>query len=576
MDQHLKKVYGFNKFRPYQKEIITDIISGENVSAILPTGGGKSMLYQFPATFLNKITLVVSPLISLMNDQCMALEAKGIKCAVLNGLVESCLKRKNCKCSICSIYNNELDVSLIYTTPEWLSKKARDLERIVDKICVIAIDEAHCISQWSHDFRPAYQQIAFITSIFKTVPILIVTATATPIVMEDIYKIMDIDSIVEYSLGTRRENLAISVSDNKDNWFTDIKTDENTIIYTQTRKETEKLYGILSDRNINCMYYHAGMSQEQREATHLSFLQGDVKVIVATISFGMGIDKSDIRHVINYGVPTDIETYYQEIGRAGRDGLCCRATIYYNTKDFGMASFLIKKGSTSQIKKRTESLNLFRQYLSETEICRQQMIDYYFENGFLPKELSVLDPKQKCGICDNCCGNTSGVLVDISEDLITYIKLLPHTRGFGMTRTLDIGKNLGHKDYVRILLNTLTKYSFVESYHHKWGDLPNQQGFLYRKINFGSDVINKIIRIPENIAKLLTKTLHYGSSKFVTARSNVAKLHSVLAQHIMNDKVLANVSKSNPKSIEELWFIDGVSTEFIGKYAQDFLDCLKK
>ena len=568
MESHLKEVYGFNSFRSNQKDIIVEILNNKNVSAILPTGGGKSLLYQFPATFSNKITIIISPLISLMNDQCTAMQAKGIQCASLNGLTEPCSVLGSCKCKICKVVSGEYKLSLIYTTPEWISTKGHTLSRIIHKVCLIAIDEAHCISQWSHDFRPSYKKVAVITSLFPNIPVIAVTATATPKVLDDIYDTLDVDEITEYSLGTRRENLAVNVFDDKNKWSSDIISGEGTIIYTQTRKECEKLSEDLIGRSISCLPYHAGLSTEARERAHSYFLEGKINVIVATISFGMGIDKSDIRHVINYGVPTDIETYYQEIGRAGRDGLPAKASIYYSQGDFGIASFLIQKGAESQISRRTEALNKFRQYLGEAEICRQQMIDNYFATGKLPKES---DNNSKCGICDNCCGTTPGVLKNIELDMKRFANAIMHqTHGLGITRILELGKSIGRKDYLRILLSALIKHGVIESYSSKWGPSHKQQGTLYKATGKTSIPRDLTVRVPERFARSRSSE----DRKLSQIRTIIANRHSILEQTFMNDKVLSNVKVANPQTVEDLWLVDGISVEFIKMYGQEWIDMM--
>lgn len=572
MDAHLKETYGFNGFRPYQKEIIQDIIDGQNVSAILPTGGGKSLLYQFPATFTSKITVVVSPLISLMNDQCLALDAKGIKSISLNGQTPAaqCSGMPKCACYLCNIARNEVNVSIIYTTPEWLSTRAKSLQAISDKICVIAVDEAHCISQWSHDFRPAYKKVNVVTTLLPDIPILSVTATATPRALEDIYDTLGVEDIVEYSLGTRRDNLAIRIIDTKDGWIDSVKEDENTIIYTQSKKMAEKLSEDLSARNISSMYYHAGMSPGGRERVHQAFQNGTVNVVVATIAFGMGIDKSDIRHVINYGVPTDIETYYQEIGRAGRDGLPCQASLFYTTGDFSTSQFLIQKGAPCQISRRMESLDLFRRYLIDADTCRQQLIDFYFNHETLPTETCNIESK-KCGICDNCSETTPGVLVDVTEDLQKLATLIQqNSYGFGIKKTLELARGIGDSEYVNILLNTLIKASIVTGCRQEWDAKGRKQsGTLYR---CASDKLPRrfTVRLPEKTARLIEAK----GAKFSKARSEIAKAHGVLEQNLMNDRVLNSIRKSNPTSLEDLWMIDGISSEFIAKYGQDYLNAL--
>ena len=572
MDEHLKLVYGFNGFRPYQKDIIQDILDGQNVSAVLPTGGGKSLLYQFPATYTSKITIVVSPLISLMNDQCQALEAKGINSISLNGqtLGAHCSGMSRCTCYICKIKREEMVVSLIYTTPEWLSTRAVNLEQISDKICVIAVDEAHCISQWSHDFRPAYKKVAIVTNLLPDIPILSVTATATPKVLEDIYDTLGVVEIAEYSLGTRRDNMAIRIIDTKDDWVNSVKEYENTIIYTQSKKLAEKLSDELTSRSMNSMYYHAGMSPDSRERVHQAFLDGTVRVVVATIAFGMGIDKADIRHVINFGVPTDLETYYQEIGRAGRDGLPCQASLFYTAGDFATSQFLIRQGAHSQISRRMESLDLFRRYLIDTDTCRQQLIDFYFSHGSLPTEMNDIE-SMKCGLCDNCSGTTPGSLVNITDDLQKLATVIHQNEyGFGLKKTLDLGRGLGDSDYVNILLNTLIKANIVTSCRQEWQSKGKKQsGTLYRCVN---DNLSRTftVRLPEKMVAIIEAK----GAKFSRARSEVAKAHGVLEQNVMNDRVLNAIRKSNPTTLEDLWLIDGISSEFISKYGQSYLNAL--
>ena len=358
MEKHLKDVYGFNKFRPYQKDIIQDILNGENVFAILPTGGGKSLLYQYPATFTNKTTIVVSPLISLMNDQCKHLNAKNIKAVCLNSETSVSVSKYG-------------DYKIIYTTPEFIITRIPAFKLIKDKIGLFAIDEAHCVSQWSHDFRPTYQKLGILQEHFENIPLLAVTATATPRVIDEMYEFIGIEEASEYSLGTRRTNLKITVQSKFH--FSDCSYTEPTIIYVQTRKLCESLSIKLTNQGIKSAFYHGGMSKEDKNKSHELFINGEIMVIVATISFGMGIDKADIRHVINYGVPANIESYYQEIGRAGRDGINSKATIFYDDSDFTTTAYLISLSpDPEQIKIKNESngnipeLSSRKEYMSST------------------------------------------------------------------------------------------------------------------------------------------------------------------------------------------------------------------
>ena len=400
MEEHLKKTYGFNKFRPYQKDIINDLLSKENVVAILPTGGGKSLLYQFPATFTKKITVVVSPLISLMNDQCKYLNSRNIKTVCLNS--ESFV-----------VPSEYCDYQIIYTTPEFITSRTKAFLKIKDNIGLFAIDEAHCISQWSHDFRPSYQKLSILAEQFIDVPLLAVTATATPRVLDEIYDYLNITEANEYSLGTRRTNLAISVRSKFE--FAHCEFTQPTIVYVQTRKLCEKLHREFITQGISSAKYHGGMKKDEKEKSHELFINAKIMVIVATISFGMGIDKADIRHVVNYGVPANIESYYQEIGRAGRDGIQSRATLYYDDNDFTTTAYLISLSTDeTQIKIKTAAMNIFRNFLQEKIICRQQMIDYYFDTGKFANENDVIGIP-KCNKCDNCMRDDKPEIIDLSK-----------------------------------------------------------------------------------------------------------------------------------------------------------------
>lgn len=555
MEVHLKKTYGFNKFREYQKDIINDLLNKENVVAILPTGGGKSLLYQFPATFTNKITVVVSPLISLMNDQCKYLNSRNIKTVCLNS--ESFVTPSE----YCSY-------QIIYTTPEFITSRINAFINIKDNIGLFAIDEAHCISQWSHDFRPSYQKLSILTEQFTGVPLLAVTATATPRVLDEIYDYLNITETNEYSLGTRRNNLVINIRPKLE--FLQCKFTEPTIVYVQTRKLCEKIHKEFIIKGILSAKYHGGMKKEEKEKSHELFINGKIIVIVATISFGMGIDKSDIRHVINYGVPANIESYYQEIGRAGRDGIESNATLYYNDSDFSTTQYLISLSTDeSQIKIKTNSMNIFRSFLQEKNICRQQMIDFYFDTGKLANEKDVVDIP-KCNLCDNCTQINKPEITDLSkesESIVTFIKNNKHKKGhdWGLKKIISLiqKNNKIHprksdkwvKDVIEILIakNILKRY--------KVG-----YGFV---IGIGSTKLNNIPPIKERIDKSICNMKFEFNipenklNKLMTLRNNLAYKFNIPPSSFINDRVIMNIHDKSPKNITELWAIDGISDIFI-------------
>jgi ATP-dependent DNA helicase RecQ len=560
MEKHLKDVYGFNKFRPYQKDIIQDILNGENVFAILPTGGGKSLLYQFPATFTNKITIVVSPLISLMNDQCKHLNSKNIKAVCLNSETTVGVSKY-------------VNYKIIYTTPEFIITRIPAFKLIKDKIGLFAIDEAHCVSQWSHDFRHSYQKLGILQDHFGDIPLLAVTATATPRVIDEMYEFINIEEASEYSLGTRRTNLKITVQSKFH--FSGCTFDEPTIVYVQTRKLCEKLSLNFTSRGIKSAFYHGGMTKEDKNRSHDLFINGEIMVIVATISFGMGIDKADIRHVINYGVPANIESYYQEIGRAGRDGINSKATIFYDDGDFTTTAFLISQSpDPEQIKIKMKGMETFRSYLQEKNMCRQQMIDHYFATGEFACEKDVINIP-KCGMCDNCNRLHTLKMTDVSKEAICIVNTINENKmkngyDFGLKKTIkNIQKSTANaiipkksdkwiKDVIDILVtkNVLKRYKAGFGFVIGIGDVRIK------------DALPIEGRIEDSVIKLKLNMTNHNSNadkllSLMNLRNKVAKKYGLVPASFMNDRIVMNINDAQPKTISELWKVDGISNEFI-------------
>ena len=564
MELHLKSTYGFNEFRGSQKEIIDDLLNGEDTFAILPTGGGKSLLYQYPATYTGKLTIVISPLISLMNDQCNYLNSKNINSVCLNS--ETFVD-----------IGEYINFKIIYTTPEFIEKRITRFQKIKDKICLFAVDEAHCVSQWSHDFRESYLNLGIIKDTFPDIPILAVTATATPHVINDIYDMLNLGDVNEYILGTRRTNLEINIYRKKE--FSLCEFTEPTIVYVQTRKMCESLCEIISSKGAKCAYYHGGMVKEDKEESHRKFMTGDVMVIVATVSFGMGIDKSDIRHVINYGVPCDIETYYQEIGRAGRDGLPSKASLYYDPQDFSTTMFLINQSKDSeQIALKTIRMNMFRNFLEENNICRQQIIRHYFKTGNYPTEENLTNIS-KCNMCDNCSKENKLKLTDISRETKIVMKIINdhHSiKGFtyGMEKTVTLIKNnhdifkSKNKTWIKKLLEILiTKNILVR--------ISKGNYFI---ICVGKKQLNSILPITARIEEDKNKPSIFKSileKRIYDIRTVIAERHGIIPNIFINDQVMINICNSNPKDVTQLWKVDGISDEFIIQYGKEFINEIK-
>ena len=569
MESHLKSAYGFNEFRDYQKDIISDLLNNENVFAILPTGGGKSLLYQFPATYTNKITIVVSPLISLMNDQCMFLNSKNIKSVCLNSESRADLSSLiNCK--------------IIYTTPEFITNRLIVLDKLKDNIGLFAIDEAHCVSQWSHDFRTTYLELNIIKKTFPSISLLAVTATATPRVIEDMYDLLNIDEACQYNIGTRRTNIEINIHSKR--LFDTCILNEPTIIYVQTRKVCEELNEKLLIKGTRSCTYHGGMTKEDKKKSHDKFASGEIMVIVATISFGMGIDKSDIRHVINYGVPSDIETYYQEIGRAGRDGLPSKATLYYNPGDFQTTQFLINQSSDpKQIELKTEAMNTFRKFLAENNMCRQQIIDYYFEKGEYPTEENI-NHIPKCNMCDNCCGKKKQELLDISEETKTIVNIInKHYREkgftFGMVKTGEMIKNHPlFKSRSKIWINEMLEILITKNILKRVNKGANFVICVGKKDNELLEMMPIKARVNSDISVDMKNkpSIDKNLKKLYEIRKTIASKHEILPSMFINDKVLMNIYSSKPKDVSQLWKVDGISDKFISKYGSEFISEYKK
>lgn len=584
MLKHLKDRYGYNCFREFQQQIIEDVINKENTIVIFPTGGGKSLCYQFPATFMGKISIVISPLISLMEDQQLYLDKNGIKALCLNSNSD-CLVNKSYLNK--SKSKNDLSkYSVIYITPEYFSSNRDVFNDIKSDVCLFAIDEVHCMSSWGNDFRPSYKNLSIIPREFPMIPIMLLTATAPPLVLEDIFNIMNIESANQYSLGSKRENISIEIRDKTDSIIDDlsmIDKNESTIIYTQTRKEAECISDILNKYGFISNFYHAGLSVLMRTKIHEDFSKDKIKLLVATICFGMGINKPDIRMVINYGAPCDLETYYQEFGRAGRDGIESRSILLTSEKDFYINSLLFSKSSDK--KHRMNLLNTFRKYIDNKTICRQYMIECYFETGNIPSYEEGTFKCDKCDKCDNCIrqkeGEKSLTLLDMTEpSKIVLDFVLSLSFNIGLNKIVDILRGSKSKSIVRFVSNLYygkgQKYS--KDFLSQVVNTLIQKNYLertvyekYMVLKIGNNKLKdgeKILGVENNIA-VPEKTIRGSFRKEI--REKISKENNIAPYVIINDKVLENIDKVNPTTLEELMLVDGVNMTFISNYGEMFL-----
>lgn len=393
----LKTVFGYDSFRLQQKEIISSILKNQDTLAVMPTGGGKSVCYQIPALIFPGITIVVSPLISLMQDQVNTLSSNGIKSVFIN----SSQTYTEYKQAVHDILTHE--AKIIYVSPEGLSTN-RTRELLCSEgleISCITIDEAHCVSQWGHDFRPDYLEIIGLRKLFPKTPLLALTATATKEVQDDICKNLGMNKSKVFISSFDRPNIFLEVQRKQKNYIQIIDYikkhhGESGIIYCNSRKKVDEITAYLDSLGYSVLNYHAGLNDETRKKNQDLFIKDEVQIMVATVAFGMGIDKPDVRYVINYDLPKSIEEYYQEIGRAGRDGIESSALLLYSPADINKVRFFFSEAANPE-----QSEQLLQQMLTyaNANTCRRKILLNYFGENFSSEGLT---PEQKKCCCDIC------------------------------------------------------------------------------------------------------------------------------------------------------------------------------
>lgn len=582
----LHKYYGYTSFRKGQENIITSIINKEDVLAIMPTGGGKSICYQVPALCLEGITIVISPLISLMKDQVDALKTMGVKARLIN----SSLSNSEYSEVLEEIENDECKI--IYIAPERLD--SMEFVNIIrgKNISQVAIDEAHCVSQWGHDFRVSYKKIPyFINRLDKRPIVTAFTATASNEVREDIINILDLHNPAVYITGFDRENLSINIvkSSSKNKYTLDYvenHKNESGIIYASTRKEVETIYEGLLKRNYSVAKYHAGLSNEARKEYQENFINDDIKIMVATNAFGMGIDKPNIRWVLHYNMPQSIENYYQEIGRAGRDGEDSECVLLFSPGDVHTQKYLVEVGIENPERKRVQYKKLQQMVdLVYSNTCYRKSILNYFGEHFL----------EDCNNCSNCLNE--GEVVDKTLDAQKVISCIARMkRSFGATMIIDVLRGSKNKKVLDLGFNTLTTYGIMKNYSNE--DLKTfintlvSHGFLDVVENIGPRGSFPTIKLNEQSLKVIrqeikvefkedkvTKSRYVENELYemlVSLRSEIAKEEGIAPYMVFGDATLKNMASVYATNKEEMLNISGVGQIKYEKYGNRFEDIIEK
>ena len=582
----LHKYYGYTSFRKGQENIITSIINKEDVLAIMPTGGGKSICYQVPALCLDGITIVISPLISLMKDQVDALKTMGVKARLIN----SSLSNSEYSGVLEEIENDECKI--IYIAPERLD--SMDFVNIIrgKNISQVAIDEAHCVSQWGHDFRVSYKKIPyFINRLDKRPIVTAFTATASNEVREDIINILNLHNPAVYITGFDRENLSINIvkSSSKNKYTLDYvenHKNESGIIYASTRKEVETIYEGLLKRNYSVAKYHAGLSNEARKEYQENFINDDIKIMVATNAFGMGIDKPNIRWVLHYNMPQSIENYYQEIGRAGRDGEDSECVLLFSPGDVHTQKYLVEVGIENPDRKRVQYKKLQQMVdLVYSNTCYRKNILNYFGETFL----------EDCNNCSNCLNE--GEVVDKTLDAQKVISCIARMkRSFGATMIIDVLRGSKNKKVLDLGFDTLTTYGIMKNYSNE--DLKTfintlvSHGFLDVVENIGPRGSFPTIKLNEQSLKVIrqeikvefkedkvTKSRYVENELYemlVSLRSEIAKEEGIAPYMVFGDATLKNMASVYATNKEEMLNISGVGQIKYEKYGKRFEDIIEK
>lgn len=591
MKEVLRTVFGYTEFRPHQQHIIESLLRGEDMFVVMPTGGGKSLCYQIPALCRPGVGIVVSPLISLMKDQVDALVANGVSAAHYN----STLSEKQARQVLAQVHAGELD--LLYVAPERLMSESF-LERLAGiPIALFAIDEAHCVSQWGHDFRPEYIQLGRLRRLFPETPIIALTATADPQTRNDIIRRLGLVDAQCLVTGFDRPNIRYIVLD-KQKPFNQLKEflaghrDEAGIVYALSRKRVEEVAGRLLEAGIAAAPYHAGLPDGERRRVQEAFQRDDVRIVVATVAFGMGIDKPNVRFVVHYDTPKNIESYYQETGRAGRDGLPAEALLLFGYGDVAVARGIIEAGGNpEQTRIELHKLNAMVGF-AEARTCRRRVLLGYFGGPL----------EEDCGNCDVCLSPPEQY--DATEEARKALSCVYRVgQRFGIGHVIDVLRGSGAERIRQLGHTRLSTYGIGrELSQEEWGNVFRQlihRGYLEQDMaNYSvlklTATAKPLLRgeqqlilarprvkaaVPKKeVKKVSGGKLDYDESLFQALRAvrkELADEQQVPPFVIFGDATLVEMAAYLPDTEEDLLRINGVGRHKLAKYGPRFLAAIR-
>jgi ATP-dependent DNA helicase RecQ len=588
----LRRVFGLHEFRPYQEEIIEQLMGGGDAFVLMPTGGGKSLCYQLPALHRPGMAIVISPLISLMKDQVDALLGNGVKAAMYN----STLNQHELREVLRQLHDGDLD--LLYVAPERMMNPGfiQSLENM--EIALIAVDEAHCVSQWGHDFRPEYAALGDLKQYFPGVPLIALTATADPHTREDIVNVLGLPNAPRYITSFDRSNIRYSVLEkhrpqSQLRRFLARRQNESGIIYALSRKRVEEVAAYLQVQGYSAAAYHAGLNSDTRKQVQERFLKDDLLIVVATVAFGMGIDKSNVRFVVHYDLPRHLEAYYQETGRSGRDGLPAEALLLFGLQDAAMARSQIE-GKSNETQRRIDAHKLNSMVsFAESLTCRRRVL-----LGYLGETL-----EEDCGNCDVCLDPPEKFdATTAARKVISSVYRVGQR--FGIKHVVDVLRGADTERIRTFNHDRLTTYGIGQEHTHaEWTSIARQlihRGYLlqdianYSVLKLTPQALPLLrgeaqleLAVPRTREKTLKKKAPKSSIKlddnelrlFETLREirkQLAEESNVPPYVIFGDATLVEICRTRPSSDEEFLDITGVGQVKLERYGEIFLETVAR